>query len=538
MKRLTVAWVVGLLCTAIPQRTRASGGNKKKVDEAAVQASMAQGRTFLQQRDYARAISAFEKADKISHHTCASCLLELFEAQRKSGYVVDALDTASKAAKEAGEDKILAAKAHLVRGVLLSEMATKPTDKKHTQAADEMRQAIALNPSDTLAHYDLGFELMKAGRDADGIAELKTYMASNGADRRLAEKAGEMIGDPRRAREPFAPDFAFTSLEGQTVSLASLRGKVGLLDFWGTWCPPCRESIPTMVRLNKEFGGQAVEIVGISSDSDEQAWRAFIAKNQMSWPEYLDSSGAMQNTFAVDSFPTYIVLNREGVIRFRQSGFGEDTGVDLEDAIKKALKEKPEAGASVASSAGSGGATADSTGVTASSSPANVPKAPAQGVRPSIVVTPAGANAEATPAMGAPGEAIPQQRRVGLALRVQFISQTSSVEVAQYVQRMMRILTQHWAQTVLSEGLMSAKGSVVVQFAIGRDGSLAGTPEIAQTDADDTECNKAALNAVSAAFPFEALPESFTEGKFELRVYFLYNEPVGSALSQMPQQNP
>jgi peroxiredoxin/outer membrane biosynthesis protein TonB len=525
-----------MVVMALAGRQRVRAGDKKKVDEAAVQASLMQGRAFIQHGDYLKAIGAFEKADKTSHHTCASCLMELFEAQRKAGYVVDALDTAKKAVKEAGDDKALAAKAHLVRGVLLSEMATKASDKKHAEAEDEMRQAIRLNPADALAHYDLGFELMKAGRDADGIAELKTYLASNGADPRLMEKVKEMIGDPRRAREPFAPDFSFTSVEGQTISLGSLRGKVGLLDFWGTWCPPCRESIPTMVRLNKEFAGQAVEILGISSDRDEQAWRAFIAKNQMTWPEYLDSSGAMQNTFGVDSFPTYIVLNRDGVIRFRQSGFGDDTGMRLEDAIKKALKEKPETG---------GGATPATSSATESPSdgesnaaPANVSSGGTQGVRPSIVVTPAGANAEATPAMGEAGEAIPQQRRVGLALRVQFVSQTRSVEVAQYVQRMMRILTQHWAQTVLSEGLMSAKGTVVVQFAMGRDGSLAGTPEVAQTDADNPECNKAALDAVSAAFPFEALPKSFPDAKLELRMIFLYNEPAGSALPQMPQQNP
>jgi thiol-disulfide isomerase/thioredoxin len=521
-----VCWIVSF-AAAILSTGRVTAGNKKPVDEAAVQASMAQGRAFVQHRDYLRAIPAFEKADKTSHHTCASCLLELFEAQRKAGYVLDALDTAKKAAKEAGDDKTLAAEAHLVRGVLLSEMATKPADKKHVEAADEMRQAIALNPADMLAHYDLGFELMKAGRDVDGIAELKTYMASNGADLRLAEKAREMIGDPRRAREPFAPDFAFTSLEGQTISLASLRGKVGVLDFWGTWCPPCRESIPTILRLNKEFAGQAVEILGISSDSDEQAWRAFIAKNQMTWPEYLDSSGAMQNTFGVDSFPTYIVLNRDGVIRFRQSGYGDNTGMILEGAIKKALKEKPEAGESVASAEGSS-APANSAGVQTGSSPVNSAEASAQAVQPSMIITPAGAEKLAS--------AMPP--RMGLALRVQVITQPTGADVASYVQGLMKNLTQRWAQNVLSEGVMNAKGTIAMQLSILRSGNLAGTPEVMQVGADSPDCSKTALDAVETIFPLEPLPNSFTGSQLELRVIFLYNEPTASALPQAPAPKP
>ncbi|HKW89740.1 MAG TPA: hypothetical protein VJN21_13410 [Candidatus Acidoferrales bacterium] len=169
MRTVICISVMAVVAAAMPAR---AGGDKNKIDSAGIAAAMGQGRTAMQHRDYYKAMAAFEKADKISRHTCAACLLELFQAQRRGGYMVDALDTAKKAIKEAGDDKTLAAQAHLLRGVLLSEMATKPSDKKNAEAVDEMRQAIALNPSDAIEHYDLGYQLMKTGSDADGIAAL------------------------------------------------------------------------------------------------------------------------------------------------------------------------------------------------------------------------------------------------------------------------------------------------------------------------------------------------------------------------------
>ena len=145
---------------------------------------------------------------------------------------------------------------------------------------------------------------------------------------------------PIRARAPFAPDFSFTTHENESLSNTALRGKVVLLDFWGTWCPPCRESIPVVRGLQKKYAGKGFQIVGISSDDDEDVWRTFIQAQQMNWSEYIDLSGTVQQAFKIDSFPTYILLDKDGVIRYRQSGFGEATQGELEEAINKALKRE------------------------------------------------------------------------------------------------------------------------------------------------------------------------------------------------------
>src|SRR5579864_4853551 len=171
----------------------AHAGGDKKTDDAVLALAMAQGEKFMHQRNYYNAIAAYEKADKIAHHACASCLLKLFEAQRQFGDVVDALDTAKKALKAAGDDKAVAAAAHVDRGVLLGEMATKPTDKKYDQADDEIRQALALDPGNADAHYDLGIFLMRQGRDDEGVTQLKAFLAASIAETKLTKNAREFI---------------------------------------------------------------------------------------------------------------------------------------------------------------------------------------------------------------------------------------------------------------------------------------------------------------------------------------------------------
>lgn len=114
-----------------------------------------------------------------------------------------------------------------------------------------------------------------------------------------------------------------------------------LLDFWATWCPPCRESVPALLGLRKKYADRPFEIVGISSDNDQQVWQAFIAAHHMDWPDHFDGAGSVAELFNVHAFPTYIVLDRDGFIRFRQSGFGEMTSGELAEAIDKALKRPP-----------------------------------------------------------------------------------------------------------------------------------------------------------------------------------------------------
>ena len=84
-----------------------------------------------------------------------------------------------------------------------------------------------------------------------------------------------MLADPRRAREISAPEFAFTStsLQGESISLKELSGKVVVLDFWATWCPPCRESLPELKELTKEYPSEKLAVISVSADENESQWK-------------------------------------------------------------------------------------------------------------------------------------------------------------------------------------------------------------------------------------------------------------------------
>jgi len=179
---------------------------------------------------------------------------------------------------------------------------------------------------------------MQQGRDQEGIAELKKYveLQPRGAD---IDRARKMIENPRRARENYAPEFSITTSDGQYIALEDLSGKVVLLDFWGTWCAPCVASVPSLRNLHKRYEKEASFVmIGISSDTEVEEWRAFTAKNQMVWPQYWDRDRRVQRAFEVRAFPTYILIDHEGIVRFRSSGTSWERSANLDDAIRKQVK--------------------------------------------------------------------------------------------------------------------------------------------------------------------------------------------------------
>lgn len=135
-----------------------------------------------------------------------------------------------------------------------------------------------------------------------------------------------------------APDFSAATLDGRTLSLQSLHGRVVLLEFWATWCAPCIATMPSMHGLERRFSGRPFVLLGVSLDQDPDLWRKFVAKNQMTWPQYLDRSHELQAKFHVQGPPAYILIDRDGDICFRQTGWVPTTPLQLSSEINKALQ--------------------------------------------------------------------------------------------------------------------------------------------------------------------------------------------------------
>lgn len=138
-----------------------------------------------------------------------------------------------------------------------------------------------------------------------------------------------------------SPQISLTTLTGQTVTSADLKGKVVLLDFWATWCKPCVMAIPELKALNEEMKGEPFVMISLSADQKKATLEKFVEKNGMTWPQHWDRKmEVIASTFGISTFPTYIVLDAEGKVVLHQDGWGPKvTDQKVRAAVRKALDQ-------------------------------------------------------------------------------------------------------------------------------------------------------------------------------------------------------
>ena len=296
------------------------------------------GRDLYRRGKYEEALKSFKRANELKDKKSAECYGWMSETYMALQAYKNAIECADKVIELAGDDRQLLLKAYNNKGLALQESAERKDPKKLQAAEAVFRQGLAMEGAPAILRYNLGVTLLQLKRDEEGITELKAYVKDQPSGAYL-EMARNMIKDPRRARENFAPDFAFTSSEGEHITLEDLRGKVVLLDFWGTWCPPCVESVPELRNLYKRYSKEGTfMIIGISSDSDEQEWREFTVKNKMVWPQYRDENHRILRAYGIHAFPTYILIDHEGIVRFSSIGLSWQRAASLDSAIEKQIK--------------------------------------------------------------------------------------------------------------------------------------------------------------------------------------------------------
>jgi len=127
------------------------------------------------------------------------------------------------------------------------------------------------------------------------------------------------------------------TLSGQEVRLADLRGRVVLLDFWATWCEPCKLSLPFYARLQRELRG--LEVVAASTDEDDEDVRKFLAQTPLPYTIARDPAGRIADELGVELMPTTFLLDRAGNVRFRHVGAAPDSEAALRREVQQLLAE-------------------------------------------------------------------------------------------------------------------------------------------------------------------------------------------------------
>ncbi|OGU10056.1 MAG: thioredoxin [Geobacteraceae bacterium GWC2_58_44] len=136
-----------------------------------------------------------------------------------------------------------------------------------------------------------------------------------------------------------APAIKLVTTSGQPITLANYRGYVLVMDFFATWCIPCRESIPHMNSLNRKYGKQGLQILGVSVDegSDREV-KSFITERKIGYPVAVAGED-MQTEYGLRSIPTVYVINKKGMVAEKYQGYSDQTGKAMEEAIKRLLAE-------------------------------------------------------------------------------------------------------------------------------------------------------------------------------------------------------
>jgi peroxiredoxin len=162
-----------------------------------------------------------------------------------------------------------------------------------------------------------------------------------GLDPKMKESAESMLARLETMKKlktgAEALDFKTTDITGKAISLSDYRGRVVLLDFWATWCAPCKAEMPNVKEVYATYNDKGFDILGVSMDNNRQALDSYLEEQGMTWRQVFDGKGwqaEIGQLYAVSSIPATFLIDKQGKIRFKNLRGGE-----LKEAVEKLVKE-------------------------------------------------------------------------------------------------------------------------------------------------------------------------------------------------------
>ncbi len=332
-----LAIAAALLAACIAARGAPDQAKPGEPTDSKARKTFAEAIDWQNHGDKAAALDDFRKANKQDGGHCAQCLSRAyFLAQQLNDY--KAQEGVLRDWLQLEQSDAAKATLHFELGIALQrEGIGEKGEKRDTclnQSCEEFKTALQLDPKSAIVHYGIGVSLAYLHQDDEARAAFQRFLDQDTKVPNLHVRAERFLDRIELARARMAPAFELTTLDGQRISMDSLAGKVVLIDFWATWCGPCREALPHIRDIARKYQGQPFVVLSVSMDNDADKWKDFVAKNGMTWLQYRDGrfTGPIATRFAVNAIPATFSIDADGVLEDQHVG-----DADIEGKLKKMI---------------------------------------------------------------------------------------------------------------------------------------------------------------------------------------------------------
>ncbi|MBL8200187.1 MAG: TlpA family protein disulfide reductase [Chromatiales bacterium] len=154
--------------------------------------------------------------------------------------------------------------------------------------------------------------------------------------------AGALMAAPVIAGDAAAPaaDFSLKSRSGEAVSLGALKGQVVLINFWATWCGPCRKEMPLLEQIQKKYAPLGFTMLGVNVEEDTRLMEAFLKDVPVTFPILLDPANGVSKLYDVSAMPSTVIVDRKGNVRYIHQGYKPGDEGKYQDMIRQLIREK------------------------------------------------------------------------------------------------------------------------------------------------------------------------------------------------------
>jgi peroxiredoxin len=136
-----------------------------------------------------------------------------------------------------------------------------------------------------------------------------------------------------------APDFTLKTLNGPNLRLEEYRGQVVLINFWASWCGPCRQEMPILDRLHQRYEDTGFAVLGVNVEGDPKPAQKIVDKTNVTFPVLIDEGQAVSELYELEAMPSTVVVDRDGVVRYVHRGYKPGDEAKYVEVVKKLIRE-------------------------------------------------------------------------------------------------------------------------------------------------------------------------------------------------------